>query len=159
VHGVQTHILLVQGLIVTALAVMFIVLPSVQAAFQILSQLTVTLYLIMYLLMFAAAIWLRYSEPTTPRTYRVPGGNIGMWIVAGAGFIGSLLAFFTSFIPPGQISIGSPTVYVLVLIGGNVLFVLLPVVIYAIRRPSWKTPAASADFEPFNWQKRGENRE
>jgi putative glutamate/gamma-aminobutyrate antiporter len=153
VQGVQTHILLVQGAIVTVLAVMFVVLPSVQAAYQILSQLTVTLYLIMYLLMFGAAIWLRYKEPNTPRTYRVPGGNLGMWIVAGAGFTGSLLAFLTSFIPPGQIAVGSPTVYVLVLIGGNALFVLLPLAIYALRRPSWKTPEGSADFEPFNWEK------
>ena len=89
----------------------------------------------------------------TPRTSRVPGGNLGMWIVAGAGFIGSLLAFLTSFIPPGQIAVGSPTVYVLVLIGGNALFVLLPLLIYAVRRPSWKTPEGSADFEPFNWEK------
>jgi len=158
-HGVQTHILLVQGLIVTALAVMFVVLPSVQAAYQILSQLTVTLYLIMYLLMFAAAIWLRHSEPLTPRTYRVPGGNVGMWIVAGAGFIGCMLAFVTSFVPPSQISVGSPTTYVLLLIGGNVLFVVLPLVIYAVRRPSWKTTSGTANFEPFNWQKRGENKE
>jgi len=157
-HGVQTHILIVQGLIVTALAVMFVVLPSVQAAYQILSQLTVTLYLIMYLLMFAAAIWLRYSEPNTPRTYRVPGGNIGMWIVAGAGFIGSVLAFLTSFIPPSQIRVGSPTFYVLVLIGGNVLFVVLPLLIYGARRPGWRTAAGMADFEPFNWEKRGESK-
>jgi amino acid transporter len=154
-HGVQTHILIVQGLIVTALAVMFVVLPSVQAAYQILSQLTVTLYLIMYLLMFAAAIWLRHAEPATPRTYRVPGGTVGMWIVGGAGFIGSLLAFGTSFIPPGQIAVGSPTVYVLLLIGGNALFIALPLVIYALRRPDWKTAEGSADFEPFNWEKSG----
>jgi len=158
-HGVQTHILLVQGLIVTALAVMFIVLPSVQAAFQILSQLTVTLYLIMYLMMFAAAIWLRYSEPLTPRTYRVPGGNVGMWIVAGAGFIGCLLAFVTSFVPPSQIAVGSPATFVVFLIAGNVLFVVLPLLIYAARRPSWRTALGAADFEPFNWQKRGESRE
>lgn len=67
--GMATHILLllVQVIPVTALSIMFVVLPSVQAAYQILSQLTVILYLIMYLLMFAAAIYLRDSQPNRPR--------------------------------------------------------------------------------------------
>ena len=112
-----THILLVQAFLVTALSIMFVVLPSVQAAYQILSQLTVILYLVMYLLMFAAAIYLRYSQPNRPRPYRIPGGDAGMWLIGGLGFLGSLLAFVLSFIPPGQISVGSPTLYVAILIG------------------------------------------
>ena len=92
-NGVQVNILWMQAAIVTVLAIMFVVLPSVQAAYQILSQLTVTLYLIMYLLMFGAAIYLRYSQPNRKRTFKVPGGIVGMWIIGGAGLLGSLLAF------------------------------------------------------------------
>jgi putative glutamate/gamma-aminobutyrate antiporter len=154
-NGVATNILMVQGLIVTFLAIMFVVLPSVQAAYQILSQLTVTLYLIMYLLMFAAAIYLRHTEPGTPRPYKVPGGEAGMWIFAGAGLVGSLVAFVLSFVPPSQISVGSPTTYVAILIAGNVLFVVIPLVIYAARKPHWTTSEGSSDFEPFGWQIEG----
>ncbi|MCU0897053.1 MAG: amino acid permease [Burkholderiales bacterium] len=154
-NGVASHILLVQGLIVTFLAIMFVILPSVQAAYQILSQLTVTLYLVMYLLMFAAAIYLRHTEPKTPRPYRVPGGEAGMWIVAGAGLVGSLIAFVLSFVPPSQISVGSPTTYIAILIAGNVLFVAIPLLIYAARKPHWKTAEGSADFEPFGWETEG----
>ena len=53
--GVQKNILLIQGGVVTILSLLFVVMPSVQSFYQILSQLTVLLYLIMYLLMFAAA--------------------------------------------------------------------------------------------------------
>lgn len=53
----------VQGIIVSVLSVTFVIMPSVQAAFQILSQLTVMLYLVMYMLMFAGAIYLRHSQP------------------------------------------------------------------------------------------------
>ena len=60
-------------------------------------------------LMFAAAIYLRYSQPNRPRPYRIPGGDIGMWLIGGLGFLGSLLAFVLSFIPPSQISVGSPS--------------------------------------------------
>ncbi|MEF9942980.1 MAG: amino acid permease [Burkholderiaceae bacterium] len=154
-NGVASNILLVQGLVVTLLAVMFVVLPSVQAAYQILSQLTVTLDLIMYLLMFAAAIHLRRTEPKTARPYRVPGGAIGMWLFAGAGLIGALIAFVLSFVPPSQISVGSPTTFVAILIAGNLLFVAIPLLIYAARKPSWNTAAGSADFEPFGWQVEG----
>lgn len=151
-HGVQTHILLVQGVIVTVETVMFVVLPSVQATYQILSQLTVTLYLMMYLLMFAAAIYLRYSQPDKQRTYKIPGGVAGMWIIGGAGFLGSLIAFGTSFAPPSQIQVGSTAVYLLFLIAGNVLFIVLPLIIYSVRQPGWKTAAGTADFAPFSWQ-------
>jgi putative glutamate/gamma-aminobutyrate antiporter len=152
-HGMATHILLLQALLVTALSIMFVVLPSVQAAYQILSQLTVILYLIMYLLMFAAAIYLRYSQPNRPRPYRIPGGDIGMWLIGGLGFLGSLLAFVLSFIPPSQISVGSPATYVEILIGLTVLFVILPFLIYWARKPHWRDP--ETDFAPFTWEAEG----
>ncbi|WP_244193884.1 putative glutamine/gamma-aminobutyrate antiporter GadC [Bordetella genomosp. 12] len=149
-NGMATHILLVQASIVTLLAILFVVLPSVQAAYQILSQLTVILYLIMYLLMFAAAIRLRYSQPNRKRPYRIPGGNAGMWILAGAGFLGSLLAFVFSFIPPDQISVGSPQTYVGILVVMAAFFVACPFVIYAVKKDSWRS--TESDFAPFTWQ-------
>lgn len=152
-NGMATHILLLQALIVTVLAILFVVLPSVQAAYQILSQLTVILYLVMYLLMFAAAIYLRHSQPNRPRPYKIPGGDAGMWVIGGAGFAGSLLAFVLSFVPPGQISVGSPAMYVGILIGLTVLFVALPFGIYALRKPHWQDP--DNDFAPFTWEAEG----
>lgn len=152
-HGMATHLLLIQALAVTGLSVLFVVLPSVQAAYQILSQLTVILYLIMYMLMFAAAIYLRYSQPDRPRPYKLPGGDIGMWIIGGAGFLGAALAFTFSFIPPDQISIGSPLLYVGLLIVLGLIFVIIPFLIYHARKPHWCDPAS--DFAPFTWQAEG----
>ena len=149
-NGMGTHILFFQAFVVTGLGLVYVVLPSVQAAYQILSQLTVILYLIMYMLMFGGAIYLRYSQPHRPRPYKVPGGDAGMWIVGGLGFLGSLLAFAFSFIPPDQISVGSPAVYVGILVGAAVLMVLLPFVIYAFRKPHWRDPGSR--FVPFTWQ-------
>lgn len=153
-NGVQVGILLLQGGIVTLLSILFVVLPSVQTAYQVISQLTIILYLIMYILMFAAAIYLRYKEPHTPRSFRVPGGNVGMWLVAGVGLLSSVLALVFSFIPPSQIPVGSPAVYVGILIVGALVFVGIPMVIYAMRRPDWADPAAREEFEPFGWEKR-----
>ena len=149
-NGMGTHILFFQAFAVTGLGLTYVVLPSVQAAYQILSQLTVILYLIMYMLMFAGAIYLRFSQPNRPRPYRVPGGPAGMWIIGGVGFLGSLIAFAFSFIPPDQISVGSPALYVGILVGGAALMVILPLAIYAIRKPHWKDP--SSRFVPFTWE-------
>lgn len=149
-HGMGTHIMIFQAFLVTALGLVYVVLPSVQAAYQILSQLSVILYLIMYMLMFAGALYLRHTQPNRPRPYRVPGGEAGMWIVGGVGFLGSLMAFTFSFIPPGQIAVGSPALYVGILVGGAALFFILPLVIYALRKPHWRDP--SSNFVPFTWQ-------
>lgn len=149
-NGMATHILLLQALLVSLLAILFVVLPSVQAAYQIMSQLTVILYLIMYILMFSSAIYLRYSQPNRPRSYRIPCGNIGMWIVGGAGLIGSILAFVLSFIPPSQIPVGSPTEYVGILIVLTAFFVMIPFAIYMLRKPHWRDE--NSDFAPFTWQ-------
>ena len=150
-QGVQRNILLVQGGLVTLLSLLFVVMPSVQSFYQILSQLTILLYLIMYMLMFAAAITLRYKMKDAPRPFRLGKGNALMWIIGTVGFAGSLLAFVLSFIPPGQIATGSNTVWYSGLIVGCVVMVGIPYIIFAMRKPSWKDP--NAEFAPFHWEK------
>ena len=147
-NGVQRNILLVQGGIVTLLSLLFVVMPSVQSFYQILSQLTILLYLIMYMLMFAAAIVLRYKMKDTPRPFRIGKGNTMIWILGLVGFGGSLLAFVLSFIPPSQIQTGSNTVWYSVLVIGCLVMVIIPYIIYAKRKPSWRDP--STDFAPFH---------
>ncbi|MBQ4063586.1 MAG: amino acid permease [Bacteroidaceae bacterium] len=150
--GVQKNILLIQGGAVTVLSLLFVIMPSVQSFYQILSQLTVLLYLIMYLLMFAAAIYLRYSMKDAPRPFRLGSkGNCVMWIVSGVGFLGSLLAFVLSFIPPAQISVGSNAVWYSVLVIGCIVVVAAPFIIYAMRKPSWVDK--ESQFEPFHFDK------
>lgn len=149
--GVQKNILYIQGVIVTILSLLFVVMPSVQSFYQILSQLTVLLYLIMYMLMFTAAIVLRYKMKKLDRPFAIGRkGNGLIWIVGGLGFCGSLLAFVLSFIPPSQINTGSNLVWFSVLIIGCVVVVGTPFIIYALRKPSWKDP--NAEIAPFHWE-------
>ena len=86
------------------------------------------------MLMFAAAIALRYKMKDTPRPFRLGKGNGLMWVMGAVGFGGSLLAFVLSFIPPSQIQT-----------------VVIPYVIYAMRKPSWRDP--NAEFAPFHSEK------
>ena len=92
-NGVQKNILLIQGLAVTLLSLLFVVMPSVQSFYQILSQLTVLLYLIMYLLMFSGAIYLRYNMKKAPRPFRIGSkGNGLMWLIGGLGAVCAVVA-------------------------------------------------------------------
>lgn len=150
--GMPWTILLIQSSLVSLLAILFVTLPSVESAYQILNQLANLMYLTVYLLMFGAAIHLRYAEPNTPRPFRLgKKGNTLMWIVAGVGFLSSLIAYAFSFIPPDQIKTGSPAVYVGTLVVLLVAFYAIPNIIYQFRKPSWV--AKDSDFAPFSWQK------
>ena len=149
-NGVQKNILLVQGIVVSILGLLFVVMPSVQSFYQILSQLTILLYLVAYMLMFVAAIVLRYKMKNLDRPFKIGKSNGLMWIVAGVGFLASLMAFTLSFIKPAMMTDISTSVWLIVLITGCLIFVVAPFVIYALKKPSWKDP--ESDFEPFHWE-------
>ena len=137
-HGVATHILVTQGLVVTILAFMFLFMPNVSSSYWILSALCVTLYLTMYLILFASAIRLRYIQPEVHRAYRIPLGKFGMLVTGITGMAGALFAIAVSFLPPSQLNTGSTLFYELFLIIGLLLMLSIPLLIYHFKKPSWK---------------------
>lgn len=152
-NGIDTTILYIQAIFVTVLTFVLVILPSVQSAYQIMSQMATIIYLIMVLIIYFACIWLRHTQPEKKRGFKIPGGKFGIWLVTIVGVLGAFLALALSFIPPSQIATGSPVVYVIVLAAGSLIFVLLPFVVYHFRKPSWRNP--NTDFYPFDWQIEG----
>lgn len=113
-HDVPTPLLIIQALIVTAMTLPFLFLKNVSTAFLILTALSGTVYLVMYIMMFAAAIRLRYSKPQIERHFEVPGGLVGIWLISGIGILISFVALILSFIPPAadQVDVGNPYLYI-----------------------------------------------
>ncbi len=150
-NGIQINILITQGIIVTILSSLYFFIKDVSVAFFLLSALTIGLYLVMYMLMYAAAIRLRRTKPDLARAYKVPGGRGGMWAVAGIGFVAVAFSFVVSFFPPSQLPIGSPMMYVGLVLIGNVIFLSAPLIISARQKrrrlAGAKTPAADAHTE------------
>jgi putative glutamate/gamma-aminobutyrate antiporter len=147
--GIPTSILIVQALIVTGLSVVFVLMPSVNSSYWILTALTAQVYLVMYILMFAAAIKLRYAQPEIARPYRIPGGTPGIWIVAGAGIFAATVATLVGFYPPSQVSTGNEAFFIGFLVVGMVLTVAAPLVIHRFRKPQWASvEAPGAQPEP-----------
>ncbi|MFI3271176.1 MAG: amino acid permease [Pseudomonadota bacterium] len=148
--GAPTTLLYIQAVIVTILASLYLVIKDVSVAFFILSAMTATLYLVMYMLMFAAAITLRITRPDLPRAYKVPGGMAGMCLIAGLGFLGVAFAFVVGFFPPSNLPVGNPSYYVLLVASGLVLFTGMPIIIQCMKKPSWKpqVPNNSSQVSP-----------
>ena len=125
-HGMPIGTLVIQALISSILSFVVLIMPSVSSAFWIMTALAAQLYFIMYLLMFSAAIKLRYSHPNIERPYKIPGGKIGIWLVSGIAFLTLVCAIILGFIPTetirkeGAIAIIS---YIAFLFSGIVLFV------------------------------------
>jgi len=143
-NGVQQNLLVTQGLVTTVIALGYALIPNVSSAYWIFSVITTQVYLIMYLLMFVAAIRLRRSHPDHPRGYRAPM-LVGL---CGVGFAASLAALLVGFIPPSQFGGDNPWVYFAIVTGGALgLGLLIPWLFYKFRKPSWKLPEAAAETE------------
>ncbi|QIG40610.1 amino acid permease [Microbacterium sp. 4R-513] len=132
-YDMQVPIMVVQGIIVTVLAVLFAIVPSVQSVFWVFSAMAVQLYLIMYMIMFLAAMRLRRTHPDVQRGFRVPAMPLFGWV----GFFASLLAFLIGFVEPSSSTMGQPW-YSLLLVAGIVVLGVWPFILYAVRKPSWK---------------------
>ncbi|MGE0670701.1 MAG: amino acid permease [Parachlamydiales bacterium] len=139
-HGMPVALLISQGVIVTIFSLIFLVMPTVSSAYWILNAMVAQLYLVMYILMFAAAIKLRYKRPNVVRAYKIPGGKLGIWLVAGLGLIGSAATFFIGFFPPAQIPTGNTVFYVTFLFLSIVLACFAPTIILWFKKPNWSKP-------------------
>lgn len=124
--GAPVVMLYTQAIIVTILSALFLFMPSVNGSYWLLTALAAQLYMLMYFIMFVAAIKLRLAEPNHYRAFKIPGGLMGMLFVAGVGIIGVCATLAVSFIPPEGINVGSLARYELTLIGGLILMCFPP---------------------------------
>lgn len=127
--GVPVNILLIQASCSCVLSLSILIMPTVSSAFMLMSALAAQLYLIMYLLMFSAAIRLRYTKPDVKRGYTIPGGKVGIWIVCGIAILTCILVIIFGFIPPLSVrseGISSSLYYLLFLFVGIALFIAIP---------------------------------
>jgi putative glutamate/gamma-aminobutyrate antiporter len=137
-NNMQVNILIIQGIVVTIISLVFLLMPTVSSSFWILTALAAQLYLSVYILMFVSAVVLKYKKPDVERPYSVPGGKTGMVIICTIGLLACISAIILGFFPPDQLPTGSFVFYVTFLVLGLVLVFILPIIIYFFRRPTWK---------------------
>jgi amino acid transporter len=134
-YGAPVAVLVTQALIGSAISLLYVFLPSVNQAYWILSAMTVELLCIVYFLVFAALIKLRYSQPDTPRPFRIPGGMPGVWLVGGLGAVGVVFSFIVGLMPPSYYdnTIG----YVAAVLFGTFVLAVPPLIFLKMKKPSW----------------------
>jgi amino acid transporter len=140
-HGIQQNILVSQGIVTTFIALLYAFIPDVSSAYWILSVITTQVYLVVYLLMFIAAMRLRRDQPEHERGFRAPA----LSLLCIVGFVASAAAMVIGFVPPSQFGDGSTLSYFLI-VGGGLLIVglLVPYLFYRLRKPSWRLDDADA---------------
>jgi amino acid transporter len=137
-NGVQLHILVAQGFIITAIGVLFAVVPAVSRAYWVFAALATEVYLIMYVLMFVAAINLRRRQPEHQRVYRAPA----LLAICVVGTLASAAACVVGLLPPSQLGHITTVPYLVALLAVTLLVGLVPpLLLHKLRRSGWKAAA------------------
>lgn len=104
---IPTNILRLQAAVFTALSFSYLFIPNVDSVYEILSILTTQLALFIYILMFASAIKLRYKNQNNKNGFQVPGGKLGLSVVAAVGTITCVSVIIIGFIPPPEVHLNT----------------------------------------------------
>lgn len=98
--------ILVQAIASGAVLLVSQINETTRGAYQVLVDITIIIYFIPFLYMFAAVIRLakRGDRQGNPHAVLIPGGRTGVWIAGGFGFLVVLLAMAVSMVPPGDSS-------------------------------------------------------
>jgi amino acid transporter len=133
---VPVNILILQGTIASIFCAVFLYMPDISSGFWLLLNLSSQSTLIMYSLIFASAIKRRYLTSTSvnKKAYKIPGGNIIMWLVSGLGISSCVIALAASIIPPKMINAGGVWHYEMILLLSNFTFLSIPFGIYYLTR-------------------------
>ena len=129
-------ILLIQGAIFTVLCAVFFLMPSISSSFWLLTDVAAILQLMFYFVMFATAVKLRYKYPEVKRTFTIPGGKLGLWLVCGSGMISCLFTIVVGFFPPSQIPVGNLVTYETLIVTGIIICCVIPFILYRQARGS-----------------------
>lgn len=129
-QGVPIGALLLQGVIVSILSLIFVFMDTVNNSFWFLSVVTAQLAMIVYAFLFASYIKLIRKPCEEKYFFRVPGGTMSKYLIAGLGLVICIFALLVGFIPPQRFFSTNLWHYVLSIIGGMVLLSAIPLLFY-----------------------------
>ncbi|GAB5411570.1 MAG: APC family permease [Chlamydiales bacterium] len=127
-YNMPSNMMFIQGGIISLLASILLLMPKVSSAFWILTALATQLYLLMYMMLFAAFLILRKKSPDTHRPFRVPGGKVGMWSIGGMSLLGAFGSILLGFVPPSSIEIGNIFFYEGFMVFGIIVLASWPLI-------------------------------
>ena len=133
-RGSPTFMLLAQAVIVTFISVIFLIQPSLQRSFNLLSAIASQQYACMYILMFAAAVKLRLKNGKQQSGFNIPGGNSIIIVFATLGIFSMLAVITVGFVPPVGYTFFQTVVHELIMLGGMLLFLFAILLLHHFAR-------------------------
>jgi amino acid transporter len=109
------------GGVSSLLIVMSLVGGAVRDAYLVLANFTIIVYFIPYLYLFAALVRLA-AGPPPPGSIPIPGGRVGIRVVAAVGFMTTLCACLFALMPPEGTT--RPLMYEAQILGGSALLIV-----------------------------------
>lgn len=132
-YHVPARLLFAQAILVTLFCLAIILMPSINAFYWFLTDLSTELYMIMYILLFASA--LKLGQPQDALSYRIPKGIRRLTCLFG--LFGCFLTIFVGYFPPEGINVGSSLRYGLLIACGNVISIAPVLFLWFYKKRNW----------------------
>ncbi len=145
IHGIPSRILLLQACVVTLLCGLILLFPSINAIYWLLTDLSTEMYLIMYVVMFIAAVHIKHKFAHKPRAFVIPFGRWGYYSVCMMGLIGCGVALIVGFFPPEYTMDLGSVHHFRVVFSLGIAGMLLPFVVFYIKQSRSQRVIASLD--------------
>lgn len=120
-EGVASRIMIAQGVVVSLVCLLYLLVPTVNDFYWFLVALSTELYMLMYILMFFAALKLHHKFVNRPVSFKIPFQHVGMWSTCLIGLFGCACTIIISFFPPENIVLGN---YAWMIFLGNIISLL-----------------------------------
>jgi amino acid transporter len=123
-YGTPHVALLTQGIVVTLLMLAAVTESTIEEAYIMLLDMTIVLYFIPFLYLFAALPVLRMKAAgNNEGVSLVPLGSVGPWLFGGLGFAATLLSIVLALMPPADSE--NPGLFLLKVGGGCIAFIAI----------------------------------
>lgn len=129
-YGMPTNMLMIQVAIVVFLSLAFLVMPSIYSAFALLVAITSQFTVVMWIMVFAAAIRLRFKKASEHRAFYV-GKRGTNWLLVSMSCIAifvCVLGFILGLFPPAFSHVKDVFQYTMILVVADVIIMAIPLV-------------------------------
>jgi len=119
-HGTSVRILIAQAILVSLFCLALQLMPSINAFYWFMTALSTGLYMLMYVLLFLAAMKLGRPSKAT-MSYRIPKGL--RTLSCSIGLLACFATIIVGFVPAEGVEVGSPLRYGLSIAFGNLILI------------------------------------
>lgn len=129
----EQNLLIFQAILISLVSLVFLLIPTINGAYWFLTNLSVEIYMVVYLLLFIAAIRVEFKFPNREILFSWFRNRSVYLVIYAIGALGCIITLIIGAYPPTTINIGSPTKYQFYFWIGMIICVLPIIPLYFYR--------------------------